>query len=66
MMILLPWLDNSAIKINDSIAVLLELNQFCEANPKMPRIRLNIPDGEESYSHSHTTAIATPDAMPGR
>ena len=28
MMILLPWLDNSAIKINDSIAVLLELNQF--------------------------------------
>lgn len=65
-MMLLPWLDNSAIKIRESIAVLLELSQFWDAIPKMPKILLKIPDGEESYNHSHTTAIATPDAMPGR
>ena len=52
--------------IRESIEVLVEDSQFCAGMPSAPSNRLNMPSGEESYSHSHTTDSATPDAMPGR
>ena len=52
--------------IRDSIEVLVEDSQFWGEMPNTPSSRLKMPSGEESYSHSHTTDSATPEAMPGR
>ena len=61
-----PWLESSAMIIRESIEVLVDESQFWAGIPKKPSKRLKMPSGEESYSHSHTTLSATPEAMPGR
>lgn len=54
------------MSISESMDVFELESQFCDGMPKNISTWLKRPSGEESYSHSHTTESATPEAMPGR
>ena len=66
MMMLLPCPERIAMSISESMDVFELDSQFCAGMPKNASTWLKSPSGEESYSHSHTTESATPEATPGR